>query len=145
MTGLDNPVFVTHAPGETERLFVLEQEGRIRVVQNGTAGAGTLNAAPFPDISERVELLTWGQGLLGLAFHPQYAQNGLFYIHYNGAAGAAVISELRVSNDPDVADAASERVLLTVPTVDGYHNGGSLNFGPDSLLHSISSGRQCAG
>lgn len=130
VTGLNNPVFVTHAPGETERLFVLEQEGRIRVVRNGT-----VNAAAFLDITDRVELLTWEQGLLGLAFHPQYAQNGLFYIHYNGAAGAAVIAELRVSSDADVADAASERVLLTVPTVDGYHNGGSINFGPDSLLY----------
>ncbi len=130
VTGLNNPVFVTHAPGETDRLFVLEQEGRIRVIRNGT-----LNPAPFLDLTEKVELLTWEQGLLGLAFHPQYAQNGLFYVHYNGAAGAAVIAELRVSSEPDVADPASERVLLTVPTVDGYHNGGSINFGPDSLLY----------
>jgi glucose/arabinose dehydrogenase len=131
VTGLNNPVFVTHAPGDTDRLFVLEQEGRIRLIRNGT-----LNAAPFLDIADRVELLTWEQGLLGLAFHPLYAQNGLFYVHYDGNGdGSAVISEFRVSSDADVADPASERVLLTVATVDGYHNGGSINFGPDSLLY----------
>ncbi|MEY4548511.1 MAG: hypothetical protein RL685_4706, partial [Pseudomonadota bacterium] len=65
-----------------------------------------------------------------------YAQNGLFYVHYDGNGdGSAVISEFRVSSDADVADPTSERLLLTVATVDGYHNGGSINFGPDSLLY----------
>jgi glucose/arabinose dehydrogenase len=131
VTGLSNPIYVTHAPGETERLLVLEQTGTIQIVRDGTVGA-----APFLDITDRVILLTWEQGLLGLAFHPRFAENGLFYLHYNGNGdGSAVISEFRASSDPDVADPASERVLLSLPTVDGYHNGGSLNFGPDGLLY----------
>lgn len=132
VTGLNNPIYVTHAPGEADRMFVLEQAGTIQVVRDGAIGA-----APFLDLTSQVVLLTWEQGLLGLAFHPRFADNGLFYVHYNGSGdGSAVISEFRVSSDdPEVADAASERVLLTVPTGDGYHNGGSITFGPDNLLY----------
>ncbi len=131
VTGLNNPIYVSHAPAETDRLFVLEQAGTIQVVRDGALGA-----APFLDLTAEVELLTWEQGLLGLAFHPRYAENGLFYVHYNGNGdGSAVIAEYRVSSDPDVADPASQRVLLTVPTGDGYHNGVSINFGPDAMLY----------
>ena len=142
VTELDNPIYVTHAPGEVDRLFVLEQAGKIRVVKGGT-----LSAAPFLDISTKVdtegksEESTWEQGLLGLAFHPDYATNGLFYVHYNsfGVAGhddgAGIIAEYKVSaTDPDVADPASERILFGAPTTNKYHNGGSIFFGPDKLL-----------
>jgi len=130
VTGLNNPIYVTHAPGETDRMFVLEQAGTIQVVRDGAVAA-----TPFLDLTASVGLLTWEQGLLGLAFHPRYAENGLFYVHYNGADGSAVIAEFNVSADADVADPASERILLTVATGDGYHNGGSINFGPDGFLY----------
>jgi len=131
VTGLNNPIFITHAPGETDRLFVLEQTGTIQVIRDGALGS-----APFLDLTSRVVLLTWEQGLLGLAFHPRFAENGLFYVHYSGNGdGSAVVAEYRVTSDADVADPNSERILFSVPTVDGYHNGGSINFGPDGLLY----------
>ena len=134
--GLDNPIYVTHAPNELDRLFVIEQRGKIRVVKEGT-----LVETPYLDISTKVDLEIWEQGLLGLAFHPDYAENGLFYVHYSSKGvegyddGAGIIAEYEVSADnPDVADATSERILLGAPTTNKYHNGGSIFFGPDKLL-----------
>lgn len=141
-TGFDSPVLVTHAPNDTERLFVVEQPGVIRVVKNGTT-----NASPFLDISDRVSFggntggTTWEQGLLGLAFHPDYDENGLFYVHYNSSGvtghpnGSAIIAEFKVSADPDVADGGSERIVLGAPTTTGFHNGGTITFGPDGMLY----------
>jgi glucose/arabinose dehydrogenase len=133
---LDNPIYVTHAPNETNRVFVLEQEGRILVIKDGVA-----STTPFLDIRTKVDLQVWEQGLLGLAFHPDYAQNGLFYVHYNASAtmtgyqrGAAIISEYKVSTNPDVADPMSERVVISANTTNYYHNGGSIWFGPGKYL-----------
>ncbi|HEY0463351.1 MAG TPA: PQQ-dependent sugar dehydrogenase, partial [Polyangiaceae bacterium] len=98
---------------------------------------------PFLDIASKVDTtLNWEQGLLGLAFHPDYATNGLFYIHYDSAKsvsgykqGSAMIVEYKVSSsNPDVADPASERVVISVETTNGYHNGGSIWFGPGKYL-----------
>lgn len=136
VTGLDNPIYVTHAPNELDRLFVIEQRGRIRVVKNGT-----LAETPYLDIVSKVDLEIWEQGLLGLAFHPDYAQNGLFYVHYTSkgvpghADGAGIVAEYKVSDtDPDVANPTSERILFGAPTTNKYHNGGSIFFGPEKLL-----------
>jgi hypothetical protein len=116
-------------PGETRRLFVVEQAGRIRIVRDG-AVVGT----PFLDIVSRVG--SGGErGLLGLAFHPQYAQNGRFYVNYTDRRGDTHVSEFRVSSDPDVADPASERELLAVTQPFANHNGGGLAFGNDGMLY----------
>jgi glucose/arabinose dehydrogenase len=140
-TGLDLPIYLTHAPNDVERLFVIEQAGRIKVVKNGV-----VNATPFLDIVARVSIDPWEQGLLGLAFHPDYAENGLFYVHYSAknVSGvpnqANVVAEYKVSAaNPDLADATSERILLTVDTDRGgqylgYHNGGSIFFGLNKEL-----------
>src|SRR4029453_16412171 len=95
-------------PGDRQRLFVVEQGGRIRIVRGGA-----IVQAPFLDITGR----TRGggeQGLLGLAFHPRYAENGRFYVNYTDPGGDTHISEFRTSTNPDLADPASERELLFV-------------------------------
>jgi glucose/arabinose dehydrogenase len=122
-------VDVQAPPGDRSRLFILEQGGRIRVLRDGV-----LLERPFLDLAGR--LSTGGErGLLGLAFHPGYAQNRRFFINYTDPAGNTVIAELRASSDPDLADAASERALLRVDQPFANHNGGGLAFGPDGKLY----------
>ena len=131
LSGLSSPVFVGHAGDGSNRLFIVEQPGVIRVRQPGASSASV-----FLDI--RSKIAAGGErGLLGLAFHPQYASNGRFYVDYTRVAdGAIVIAEYRVSADPNVADATTERVLLTIPhPTFANHNGGMLAFGPDHLLY----------
>lgn len=129
-----SPVFLTHAPDGTDRLFVVEVAGRIRVFQNADSAASTTT---FLDITAQVR--SGGEeGLLGLAFDPDYATNGHFYVHYSASSPRRnVISRFSVSaTDPDVADAASESVLLQVNQPAGNHNGGMLAFGPDGMLYA---------
>jgi glucose/arabinose dehydrogenase len=127
LSGLDDPTSVTNA-GDT-RLFVTEQPGRVRVVKNGA-----LLAAPFLDIRPLVR--SGGeQGLLSIAFHPRYAQNGLFFVFYTDLQGSEVIARYHAAADPDRADPASARILLTVPDPFENHNGGQLQFGPDGKLY----------
>jgi glucose/arabinose dehydrogenase len=128
LSGLDSPLFLT-APPNDARLFVLEQPGRIRVVKNGQ-----LVATPFLDIASK---LTSGgeRGLLGLAFHPRYAQNGFFYVDYTDRNGDTRVERYRVSADADRADAASAQLVLTVAQPFANHNGGMLAFGPDGMLY----------
>ncbi|MCZ7645375.1 MAG: PQQ-dependent sugar dehydrogenase [Planctomycetota bacterium] len=132
-SGLSRPVFVTHAPGDASRLFIVEQHtGRIRILNLAT---NTLNAAPFLT----VEGVNTGneQGLLGLAFHPNYASNGYFYVNYTaGGPSRTDIARYRVSADPDTADAASKTVLLTFAQPESNHNGGWIGFGPDGFLYT---------
>jgi glucose/arabinose dehydrogenase len=126
--GLLAPTGLTQAGDD--RLFVLEGPGRIRIVRNGT-----LEPAPFLDLTSRV--LSGGErGLLGLAFHPQYASNGRFFVNYTRQPdGATVIARfLRSAADPQRADPGSEAVLLVVPQPFANHNGGQLQFGPDGKL-----------
>lgn len=112
-------------------MFVLEQPGRIRIVENGK-----LLAAPFLDISDRVESGGNEQGLLGLAFHPSFAQSGAFFVNYTDRQHHDVIARFRVSADPNRADAASEVVLVSVDDPFPNHNGGVLAFGPDGFLYA---------
>lgn len=129
VSGLSQPVDLKAAPGDSARLFVVEQAGRIRVVRGGS-----LASAAFLDISARVG--SGGErGLLGLAFHPGYAQNGRFYVNYTDRAGDTRLSEFRVSSNPDLADAGSERQLLFVDQPFANHNGGGLAFGSDGKLY----------
>jgi glucose/arabinose dehydrogenase len=129
-SGLSSPVFVGHAGDGTNRLFILEQPGTIRVLQPG----GTA-ATVFLNINAKV--VSGGeQGLLGLAFHPQYISNGRFFVYYTRVGdGALVISEFKVSSNPNVAGTA-EKILLTIlhPSHTN-HNGGMLAFGPDGYLY----------
>ena len=131
VTGLEKPVYVTPAGDGSGRLFVVEQEGTIRIVRDGR-----LLPRAFLDIRRRV--IDGGElGLLSVAFHPQYARNGRFYVNYTADSGnlQTVIAEYRVSaDDPDVADTA-ERVLLEIPQPFRNHNGGLNLFGPDGMLY----------
>jgi glucose/arabinose dehydrogenase len=127
--GLSQPVHVVAAPGDADRLFVVEQTGRIRVVRDGA-----LLATPFLDLSG---LITAGgeRGLLSMAFHPAYPTDNRFFVFYTGAAGATVVAEYAAPGDADVADPASARVLLSVDQPFSNHNGGLVRFGPDGFLY----------
>ena len=124
VTNLDSPVYLT-APVGDPRLFVVEAGGLIRIVVDG----GAL-AVPFLDLSSDVSDAPEG-GLLGLAFAPDYSENGAFYVYRTAADGVSVLSRFRVSEDPDVADAASEEVILSVEQPFDGQNGGSIAFDPD--------------
>jgi glucose/arabinose dehydrogenase len=128
-TGLTNPVSIANA-GDS-RLFVVDQEGYIRIVDPN----GKVNDLPFLDIHDRV---TFGgeRGLLGLAFHPDYKTNGYFYVNYVGKGDVTHISRFKASSsNPDMADADSEVAILTQPQPFINHNGGNLCFGPDGFLY----------
>src|SRR5262249_16794309 len=123
-SGLSRPVFATAAPSEPDRLFIVEQVGRIRILNLAT---GTLNPQPFLQLTG----LSHGneQGLLGLAFHPEYAANGLFYVNFTDAAGTTNITRFQRTNK-DTANLQSSVTILTVPQPFANHNGGWLAFGP---------------
>ena len=128
--GLASPVDVQSAPGDRARLFVVEQAGRIRIVRAG----GAVAAAPFLDIVDRVG--SGGErGLLGLAFHPGFAQNGRFFVNYTDRGGHTHIAEFRAAAGSDAADPASERLILFVTQPFANHNGGGLAFGNDGMLY----------
>jgi glucose/arabinose dehydrogenase len=141
VSGLDQPLFAGSAPGDGARLYIVEQRGRILVFENGA-----LASEPFLDIDARVTNDGNEQGLLGLAFHPEYAQNGRFFVHYSSSgdsaaginSGDGVISELRRSADSAArADANSERRLMTIAQPYSNHNGGMLAFSPkDGFLYA---------
>jgi hypothetical protein len=130
VTGLSAPVYYTTARDGTNRRFVVEQAGRIRVLQPGSS-----NFTTFLDISSRV-LFDGEQGLLGLAFHPQFSTNRRFFVHYTRQPDrATVIAEFRVSvGDPNIAD-PTPIVLLTIPQPSDRHKGGMIEFGSDGLLY----------
>jgi glucose/arabinose dehydrogenase len=130
------PVDVTAPPGDTERLFVVEQGGRIRIIR---LPQDSLVATPFLDISGLV-VFSGGndeRGLLGLAFHPDYAENGYFFVNYTRSSdGATIVARYRVSSNADVADRTSAVMLLTIAQPYTNHNGGQLQFGPfDGYLY----------
>ena len=133
VSGLDGPIYLTQVRGDSARSFVVEKPGRIRVVRDGA-----LVDAPFLSI-DAVSDRGQEMGLLGLAFHPDYSSNGRFYVYYStliDGAHFSRVAEYRVSADnPDVADAASERVLLEVQQPQDNHNGGDLEFGRDGYLY----------
>lgn len=130
VNGLQSPVFLTHAGDGSGRLFIVERAGTVRIFADGA-----LLPALFLDIRDRVGSQGLEQGLLGLAFHPNYPANGRFFVYYTGSVGRSVLSRFQVTSDPNLADAASEVVLLTVDQPAQNHNGGMIAFGPDGFLY----------
>ena len=137
--GLNRPIFVTHAPGDETRLFIVEQRGVIRILdfQTGTVlAASFLNidgdvAGPANSFDER--------GLLGMAFHPDYANNGFFYVNYTRNAGSdTVIARYTVSANPNLADLGSAQSIIVINQPQSNHNGGWIGFGPDGYLYIAS-------
>ena len=127
--GFEQPVLAVGAGDGTERLFVVELTGRIRVIRGGG-----VQPEPFLDLSGLVS--TGGErGLFSVAFPPDYPASGVFYVDYTNVAGDSVIARYRVSANPDQADPASAEVLLTVEQPYANHNGGQLAFGPDGFLY----------
>jgi glucose/arabinose dehydrogenase len=128
--GVQQPVYLTHAGDGSGRMFVVERSGAIRIVQDG-------QILPTPFLNVRSLITTGGseQGLLGLAFHPNYAANGQLFIYYTATDKANTIARYTVSADPNVADPNSGVVLISIPDTRDNHNGGMLAFGPDGYLY----------
>jgi glucose/arabinose dehydrogenase len=124
----DHPVHLA-APIGDRRVFVVEQPGRVRILENGR-----WKPEPFLDLTSRVG---WGgeRGLLSIAFHPRYAQNGTFFVNFTDKRGDTRVERFRVSSDPDRADPASASLVLTVRQPYANHNGGHIVFGPDGMLY----------
>ncbi len=129
-SGLSSPIGLVHAGDRSNRLFILEQKGLIRILQDGQ-----LLPTPFLDIRSRIGSEKNEQGLLGLAFHPNHAENGTFFISYTDPNGNSVISHLQISTEPNIADPNSENPILRVNQPYGNHNGGHILFGPDGYLY----------
>lgn len=129
VSGLDRPVDL-QADG-SGRLFVVEKIGHIHIIENGQ-----LIQSPFLNIEDRVNDSSNEMGLLGLAFHPNYTQNGFFFVNYTGSGGNTFISRFQVSGDPNLANPSSEVNLLRVNQPFPNHNGGGLDFGPDGYLYA---------
>lgn len=130
--GLKDPLSLVHAGDGSGRLYAVEQPGRIRIMEGGE-----FLPEPFLDVTDRVLSNGMEQGLLGLAFDPNYRTNAIFYLHYSGKPdGHTVVARYRrAAKNPLQGDAGSEEILLTVPQPYANHNGGALLFGPDGYLY----------
>ena len=130
----DRPLFLTHAPGDSDHVFVVEQGGRILVFEDRD---DVKSAEVFLDISRRVRNRHDEEGLLGLAFAPDYATSGVFYLYYSASEPRRVqISRFRAADNRRHADADSEEPILGVGQPYGNHNGGTIAFGPDGMLYA---------
>ena len=123
VSGLRSPVQITHAGDRSERIFAVQQTGQIRIIQDGA-----LRAEPFLDLADRVSCCG-ERGLLSVAFPPDYAARGHFYVDYTSRSGDTVVSRFGLTADPGVADPTSEEIILTIPQPYANHNGGQLAFG----------------
>ena len=150
LTNMDHLVWMSEAPDGSGRFFIVEQAGRIVIAGKGTDGSKTNE---FLNITDREPSTAYEEGLLSIAFHPDFKSNGLFYIYYSQPNSnynqpepnniqhsffprRSVISELKVSaEDTNRADLKSERILLEVPQPFSNHKGGQLTFGPDGYLY----------
>jgi glucose/arabinose dehydrogenase len=127
---IPRPLVITAPPGDP-RVFVAEREGTILVIEPG----GEVRPEPFLDITDRVWANGIEQGLLGLAFHPLYADNGRFFVYYTDEDSDTRLVEFTVSADPAFVDPASARELLLIDQPTDRHNAGMLEFGPDGYLY----------
>ncbi len=129
-TGFSSPTEITNA-GDA-RLFIVEQSGKIRILNANN----TINATPFLELTTSTISTGGERGLLGLAFHPQYATNGYFFVNYTNTAGNTVIARYSVNpTNPDLANPSSGTILMTINQPYSNHNGGTLRFGPDGYLY----------
>jgi glucose/arabinose dehydrogenase len=130
-SGLSFPVFLTAVPGDTSRLFVIEKPGRIRIIKSGT-----LLTTPFLNLTGQLSGDT-EQGLLGLAFDPNYAVNGRFFVFYTDPSWDLHVVRFHVSTtDPDIADSTPDGNVITIPHPgETNHNGGMIAFAPDGMLY----------
>jgi glucose/arabinose dehydrogenase len=131
-SGFAKPLYLTYAPGDASgRLFIVEQNGTVAIMRDGQR-----QEPLFLDIRDRVGSNANEQGLLSIAFDPEYTANGIFYVYYTDKGGDTVVARYRVSADnPDAAAADSEEILLQVGQPYGNHNGGLIKFGPDGYLY----------
>lgn len=133
-SGLTEPLYMTHAGDGSGRVFIVERKGVIKIGRNGR-----VFATPFLDIRDRVASDESEQGLLGLAFDPQFASNGRFYVNYTGLPnGDTRVARFQVSPDADIADANSEQLMQSIGQPFPNHNGGWIGFGPDGFLYIAS-------
>ncbi len=136
-SGFQRPLFITHAGDGSGRLFVVEQGGKIWIL----SADGVRLPTPFLDIGGQLssDVHSGGyteRGLLGLAFHPNFAENGQFFINYTNVSGATIVSRYQVSmDDPNLADPNSEEILMVIQQPFANHNGGHMAFGPDGYLY----------
>ncbi|MEJ7610697.1 MAG: PQQ-dependent sugar dehydrogenase [Ferruginibacter sp.] len=132
LSGLTTPVDIVHANDNSNRLFILQQNGIIRVY-----AGGSLLPTPFLDMASLIKYDVGGErGLLSIAFHPQYSANRYFFVFYNNTAGHTELAQYQtLATDPNIADPASRKILLTIIKPFSNHNGCKLNFGPDGNLY----------
>jgi glucose/arabinose dehydrogenase len=128
-SGIDNPVAITHAGDGSGRLFVTGQKGMVYIIRDGT-----VLQTPFLDIHKQVSCCG-EQGLLSIAFHPDYKNNGTFYVNYTNRKDDTVVSKFHVSKHPDRADPDSEKQVILIKQEERIHNGGQIQFGPDGYLY----------
>ena len=134
VSGFESPVQVTHAGDGSGRIFVVEQKGRVPIMQDGV-----IQDDPFPDIADRVSCCG-EQGLLNVAFPPSFPAVPVLYVSYTNIDSVTVISCFATSGDPNKVDQDSEEIILTVDQPDAMHNGGHLAFGPRDGFHYVDSG-----
>ncbi|MCS6871295.1 MAG: PQQ-dependent sugar dehydrogenase [Anaerolineae bacterium] len=128
--GFTLPLFLTHAGDGSGRIFVVEKGGTIALLENGRRGT------VFLDIRDRVRSSNYEQGLLGLAFHPNFERNGYFYVNYTNRQGHTVIERYSVlRSDPNRADPSSAKRIMLIRQPYANHNGGMIAFGPDGFLY----------
>ncbi len=135
VSGFSKPLYLTHAGDGSGRLFVVEQTGRIWIIQDDV-----LVNTPFIDLSNTVSQAVKSgyseRGLLGLAFHPNYEEKGLFYVNYNSPEGTTFVAQYAISeDDPNIADPTSGEILFTLSQPYPNHNGGHMDFGLDGYLY----------
>jgi len=138
-SGLNRPLYVTHAPGDFDRVFIVQQSGEILILD---LQGGTVRGTPFLDLSGVVSCCN-ERGLLGLAFHPNYATNGFFYVNYTDSSGDTVIARYQVTGSPatsNTADPLSATTILTIDQPSSNHNGGWIDFGPNDGYLYIATG-----
>lgn len=136
-SGLVDPLQVVAPPGDYERVYIVEQDGTIRILNLVT---GNLNPGDFLNINTIVNSTANERGLLGMAFHPDFATNGYFYVHFNNSAGTSVIRRLTAdvaNNDPETVVGGSSTVIWSATQPDWNHNGGMIAFKPNETARNL--------